>query len=162
MHVVEAVQQENKALGQTPPHHSPAGEDCQVETADVTEDHTSVDLAVERCTQTDSDGGMPHKQCSELSQSRPTASPRGPQLPTISSLSSTEEPGHQRSGCRPESWGGGEESGSVFRGSDAYQMTGGSVSDSFTEQTLRVITERVRRLDARCGLMLYRFLYYHW
>ena len=153
--MVEAVQQENKTLGQSAPHHSPAEEgssdsteeDCQ---ADAAEADTRMSPTLGRCSLADSEGGAPHKRHSELAPSRPMASPGGPPQPTLSSLSSTIEHDYQGSGCGPESRGdgGGVDGGRMFGGSNASQMTGG-VSDSFTEQTLKVITERVRRLDAR-------------
>ena len=128
LHVVEAVQQENRALGESPAKEEnsdgPLVADCNIQTAQ------GARLTGESWPT--SEESTVHTKHSDLAQ-------LNPELHPVSS--STPEPGIQGSPCVLD--GNGE------REANLSKLYGGCMSESLTEETLRVITQKVRRMDTR-------------
>ena len=142
VHVVEAVQQENRALKESPAEESPAEEenggsplvaDCNSPT---TQSGAGTQLTGE---------SWPTSEESTVHDKHSHLAPLTPDLRPVSS--STPEPGSQRTLCvldsRSDSEGEGEGEANLSK------AAGGCMSESLTEETLRVITQKVRRMDTR-------------
>ena len=133
LHVVEAMQQENRALGESPAEEknggSPLVADCNIQTARLAGESwpTSEESTV-------------HAKHSDLAQ-------LSPELHPVSS--STPEPGSHGSPCVLDSDGDGDGDGEGKREANLSKVSGGCMSESLTEETLRVITQKVRRMDTR-------------
>ena len=130
LHVVEAVQQENRALGERPAEEKsgvgPLVADCNIQTAQ------SVQLTGE---------SWPASEESTVLAKHSNLAQLSPELHPVSS--STPEPGSQGSPCvlDGDSEGKGE--------ANLSKLSGGCMSESLTEETLRVITQKVQRMDTR-------------
>ena len=138
--MVEAVQQENRALGESTAEKEnralgestakeensggPLVADCNIQTAQGARLTGESWPASEESTV--------HAKHSDLAQ-------LSLELHPVSS--STPEPGSQESPCVLD--GDGE------REANLSKLSGGCMSESLTEETLRVITQKVRRMDTR-------------
>ena len=133
--VVEDVQQENRALEESPAGERNGGSslvaDCNIPTA---QSGPGTQLTGESWST--SEESTVHEKPSHLV-------PPSPDLRPISS--STPELGSQGTLCVLDS--GGDSEGE--REANLSKAPGGCVSESLTEETLRVITQKVRRMDTR-------------
>jgi len=135
--VVEAVQQENRALEESPAEEGNGGSslvaDCNIPTA---QSGPGTQLTGESWST--SEESTAHEKPSHLV-------PPSPDLCPVSS--STPELGSQGTLCVLDS--GGDSEGEGEREANLSKAAGGCVSESLTEETLRVITQKVRRMDTR-------------
>ena len=133
--VVEAVQQENRALEESPAGERNGGSslvaDCNIP---MTQSGPGTQLTGESWST--SEESTVHEKPSHLV-------PPSPDLRPVSS--STPELGSQGTLCVLDS--GGDSEGE--REANLSKAAGGCVSESLTEETLRVITQKVRRMDTR-------------
>ena len=135
--MVEAVQQENRALKESPAEEenggSPLVADCNSPT---TQSGVGTQLTGE---------SWPTSEESTVHDKHSHLAPLSPDLRPVSS--STPEPGSQWTLCVLDSRGDSEGEGEGE--ANLSKAARGCMSESLTEETLRVITQKVRRMDTR-------------